>query len=39
MSPREKGIALAETRRPLTPEQVETAARILASLHVDEVAA
>lgn len=39
MSPREKGIALAESRRPLTREQVETAARILASLDVEEVAA
>ncbi len=36
MTPREAGIALAATRPPLTAEQVEAAARIFASVGIEE---
>lgn len=38
MSPREAGIALALERDPLTPDQIESAARILASVDMEEAA-
>lgn len=39
MSPREYGAQLAAESAPLTAEQVEQAARILASVDVEQVAA
>jgi hypothetical protein len=38
VTPREAGIALALDRGPLTPEQIETAARILASVELEDAA-
>lgn len=39
MSPREYGISLADECGPLTEEQVESAARILATVDLVQVAA
>lgn len=39
MSPREYGIHLAGDCAPLTPEQVESASRILAGVETEQVAA
>lgn len=38
MTPREAGILLALDRGPLTPEQAESAARILASVDLEDAA-
>lgn len=39
MTPAEYGISLAEQCGPLTDEQVESAARILATVEIEQVAA
>lgn len=39
MTPREAGIELAKSAPPLTDEQVEKAARILATVEIEDAAA
>lgn len=38
MSPRQAGALLALDRGPLTPQQIESAARILASVELEDAA-